>query len=371
MGNTVLSPKQRLNLLESVFKKGRLVTSACQEFGVSRFTFYKWAKRYDKSASKNQNLRNLADIKRRVKLSKKIASSNIVAEVKKIVLDKPSLSKYEITNELKKRLANKALGVHGVYNILKRSGLNTFEAREKWQQFVLISQRRTLTPEQRLEVIRRAEDLRVPIAEVCRDFSISRHTFYKWKRRWERSGNDFDALRDKKIQYDRRHLRVKPDLEKEILSIVVEFPSLSKYGIARKIGEKLGSVVGPHGVYNVLTRNGLNRTEERLAYASVKAPEFVATKTWTDRIRYVLEEFVPSLAPAPPLGLSTILNFLKTFSITSIISTASIYSLLWWFDLLAQQLTSVSIGIVFASIALLMGSLFFIYSLKYYITLAI
>ena len=379
MANTVLSPKQRLKLVERVFKEDKLVASACQEFGVSRFTFYKWAKRYDKSASRNQNLRNLADIKRRVKLSKNIASSNVVAEVKKIVLNKPSLSKYEITNELKKRLANKALGVHGVYNILKRSGLNTFEDRKKWQQFVLSSKRRTLTPGQRLEVIRRAEQLRVPIAQVCRDIGISRYTFYKWKRRWEKSSKNIDALRDRKPQYDRRRLRIQPELEKEILSIVIEFPNLSKYGIARRLSDKLGPVVGPHGVYNVLLRNGLNIPELRLAYSRAYTPEVSVKPGVSDRIRYVLEQFVTSLAPAPPPRLAialapaarTFFNFLKTFSITSIISSATIYSFLWWISLLKEQFVNVSIGLIFATVALFMGSIFFLYSLKYYITLAI
>jgi len=379
MTSTALSPKQRLKLLEKVFIKGESVTSACKEIGVSRFTFYKWAKKYDSKTGRNANLKNLTDTKRRVAKARGEVSSDVVMEVKNIALINPRWSKYKIAKELKNKLGDKATGVHGVYNVLRRAGLNTLEARHRWKEFVIQSKRRVLNPEQRLEVIKRADELGIPVAQVSRDFGISRQTFYKWKRRWEESGRRSDALVDKKQQYDRRHLRIRTDLEKEILTIVIEAPNLSKYGIARVIQERLGPLVGPHGVYNVLLRNGLNLPESRVAYSQVHAPEIPEPVTWTDRVRYVLEEFVPSLAPAPPprlaLALATagrlLFNFLKTFSLTTLASSATIYSFLWWINLLSQQVAQVSIGLVFASIALLMGSMFFLYSLKYYITLAI
>ncbi len=366
-----LTAKQRLKLLEKVFKQGKSVASACQEFGVSRFTFYKWAKKYDPKASRKINLGNLRDQKRKIKKFAGQAPTEVEEEVKRIAAQSPDLSKYKIAEQLKKRLGEKAVGVHGVYNILKRAGLATPEQREQWKQFIFNTKRRKLTPQLRLEILRRAEELNIPVAQVCRDFGISRFTFYKWKDRWEKSGRKLDALSDRKPGYDRKHFRVQPEHEQAILSIVIEYPNLSKYGITKKLSERIGPVVGVHGVYNVLLRNRLNRPENRLAYSRVHAPEVPAPLGWLDRVRYVLEQFVPSLAPAPPPVLSTIFNFFRTFSIASIISSATVYSIIWWINYLTSLITPSAIGTIFATIALLMGSIFFLYSFKYYLTLAI
>src|SRR5512135_597993 len=51
----------RLKLIERVTKDGINVSQACKEFGVSRFTFYKWYKRYLQGGSTSESL---ADKKR-------------------------------------------------------------------------------------------------------------------------------------------------------------------------------------------------------------------------------------------------------------------------------------------------------------------
>src|SRR3989344_4150291 len=176
MTRPIFTYKQRLKLLERVYKKGVTVAQACREFGVSRFTFYKWAKRYNPNASRNQNVINLQDKKRKIKRFAKQVPKKIEEEVKKIASVSPTWSKYRIAEELKRKFSNRAVGVHGVYNILRRAGINTAKARTEWRQFVLGTRARgrTITPEQRLEIISRATQFNVSVAQACRDFGISR-----------------------------------------------------------------------------------------------------------------------------------------------------------------------------------------------------
>ena len=56
---------------------------------------------------------------------------------------------------------------------------------------------------------------------------------------------------------------------------------------------------------------------------------------------------------------------------SSVISFATVYSLLWWISYLASRAPSIAVGTVFATVALASGMLFFLYSLKYYLSLAI
>jgi len=266
------------------------VAAACREFGVSRFTFYKWAKAYNSKVSRRQNLEKLRNKKRKISRLVGKVPLYIEVEVKKIAASNPSLSKYKIAAELERKFSKRLVGTHGVYNVLKRVGINTLEARRKWREFVLGRKKRILTPEQRLEVINRAADFDITVAQVCRDFGISRYTFYKWRRRWGHKGRNIDALRDKKPRFDRRHLRVKSEAEEAILSIVIKEPSLSKYNLTKELTSRFGFTVSPHGIYNVLQRFGLTRPEQRLAYASSFAPRIPKAVGFVDRIRLVWEQ---------------------------------------------------------------------------------
>ncbi|MBI4057909.1 helix-turn-helix domain-containing protein, partial [Candidatus Microgenomates bacterium] len=301
MAKSALSPKQRLKLLDLVYKQGMPISSACTQFGVSRVTFYKWEKRYNPSLSRKKNLKELADSQPQFGHSPFKASRSVEDEVKRIATENPSFSKYIIAQELQKIYGKSAVGTHGVYNILRRTGLNTKEQREEWRNYIKESKKRSLTPSQRLELVERVARTGVPIAVACRDFGVSRPTFYKWYKRWEKSKGQSDALSSIKPQFDRKDLKIKPEFEKEILSTVAQNPGLSKYRIAEELPKRIGQSISAHGVYNVLLRNGLNLPESRFAYAQSFAPPVVAAPHgWTNRLRATWEEFVPNVLPAPP-----------------------------------------------------------------------
>ena len=84
----------------------------------------------------------------------------------------------------------------------------------------------------------------------------------------------------------------------------------------------------------------------------------------------------PSLPPslklrwASPL-LAVAWRFARAFTLSSLISFSVVYSSLWWINYIASKAPSIAIGTVFATVALTTGSIFFLYSLKYYISLAI
>src|SRR3989344_2008534 len=377
MPKTALGPKARLKLLETVFKKHVPVSEACRKFGISRFTFYKWAKRYHSGKSRNVNLALLKDKDSTPGTLPKSVSLKIEAVVKQIAIKNPNLSKYAITSKAKELLGGRSPGVHGVYNILKRHNLNTCELRRNYQSLVLQSRGKVLTPKERFDMLEVAESAHISVSQVCRDFGISRFTYYKWKKRFDKSGQSVDALVDRKSYFDNSDKKIRPEVEKSILSITAEFPNLSKYNLAQKVYEKLGIKVGAHGIYNVLKRNSLNFPEARFAYAQSLAPVSApTTDTWIDRVQSVFEQFVPSLAPAPPpSGLVALwagsLKFFKVFTLSSVISLATIHSGLWWINFISSITAAHALGIVFASIALICGTFFLLYSMKYYITLAV
>ena len=143
MKKPALTPKQRLKILEKVFKEGNTVVSVCRDFGISRFTFYKWAKKYNLNLSRNKNLDNLRDKKRVVKKYPSRISGKVEEEIKRIAAEAPTLSKYKIADEAKLKLGDKAPGIHGVYNVLKRAGIETSDKRLKWREFVYQEKRKT------------------------------------------------------------------------------------------------------------------------------------------------------------------------------------------------------------------------------------
>lgn len=371
--NTYLVPKSlpvktRKKLLNRVLRQKIPVAQACREFGVSRYTFYKWLKRYKAD-------QGLKDKQRRVKRFWRQADRKIVEEVRRIALEYPNWSKYRIQKALPKDSQGQPiLGVHGVYNILKRLSLSTPEKRKLQSQLVQAQRPRVLAPEERLAMIERVIRGGATIAQVCRELQVSRFTFYKWLKRYQKASSSqrLLALTDKERRVERWWHQATPEQEELVLKVVVENPTLSKYKIAERLTKIAGRpVLGPHGVYNVLRRRNLTLPEARLAYAQSTTP-IIKPVAWLDHVRLVWEEFIPSLAPAPPPAFSRqVRGFAKITLFSSFLTTVFFLAFLFSFQMLSGQPPSTKIGLFFAAISLTAGSFFFAYSMKYYLTLAI
>ncbi|MBA7699954.1 IS481 family transposase ISRhsp3 [subsurface metagenome] len=96
------------------------------------------------------------------------------------------------------------------------------------------------------------------ISRACREFRISRSTYYKWQKRYLAYGAD--GLIEKPKPKPKMPNETKREIVDKILSFIKVYPT---YGPAR-IANELGGVVCSATVYNILRRHGLNKKLYRL-----------------------------------------------------------------------------------------------------------
>ncbi|OGM63271.1 hypothetical protein A2961_05240 [Candidatus Woesebacteria bacterium RIFCSPLOWO2_01_FULL_39_21] len=250
---------------------------------------------------------------------------------------------------------------HAVKNVLFRLNLTDLDSKVTLKK---VKKTSSLTPQERFLIFERVIRGGEAIKKVTEEFGISRKTYYKWLKRFKSDKIlSLDIFNDKPWQIKKHPRKITSDLERKILSLVIKNPQLSSHKIAELVP------AGNHGVQNVLSRHGLNLYNFRVAYSEtnkvyVPRPFYAGA---FDRVKSVLEQFVPSLAPAPPPSL----RLVKYFVSSTFISFFSSFLILSWLRLLRGPTFSESIGLFFASVALIMGSFFFLYSIKYYLTLAL
>src|SRR4030065_2425093 len=78
-----LSARDRLRLLERVFKDGVSVSDACRAFSVSRNTFYKWARRNSQRIKSGQD--ELQSLQNRIPRRRRASQQRIPIEVERII----------------------------------------------------------------------------------------------------------------------------------------------------------------------------------------------------------------------------------------------------------------------------------------------
>jgi glycosyltransferase involved in cell wall biosynthesis/transposase-like protein len=386
----LLSKRDRLELIGRVVIQGISVDDACRSFGISRPTFYKWKKRYDLAgSSKEEKLEAVADRRpRRKRRSRQRISREIEELIRVVVAEYPEWGKRKIHRSLLER--GEKVGIHGVSNALKRLHLNTPKLRERYSRAIRkkIPLGKLLTAEDRKNLVERVVRGGLPVSVVCQDAGVSRNTIYKWLTRYRRAvaaGEDIlEALSDRVRVVERWSTQASEDQEKQVLDAVFGNPSWGKYRLSRMVREQYGdAALGIHGVSNVLRRQQLNTAEKRLAWAAtqlVTEPTAVSPVTsWLGRLKLAFQQFLPSRAPAPPpfakapVGARPpFFKQLQRYSPYFLFSLLLIFSLFQWGRFLGSATsTAQAFGWVFASLALSMGSVFFLYSLKYYFTLAV
>lgn len=114
--------EDRRLLVEVVGSHGFKVTEACRRFCVSRTTYYKWKKRWDSGIG-------LANFYRFRRQSASQYNQEQIAAVLSLAYTNPEYSIRRITNLLQAAGPPWSLSIHGVYNVLKRYGLTTHQAR--------------------------------------------------------------------------------------------------------------------------------------------------------------------------------------------------------------------------------------------------
>lgn len=298
---------------------------------------------------------------------------SLAPRVERLVLDmvikNPELNVRALALEL--ALQKVAVSVASVYKILVRHNLQVRELRFAFASLhpagTVYASR--ISPVFRKKLIEEYLGGDLSISVVCRKWSISRRTFYLWlKRYWEVATTEVDreaVITEALAKRYRRGFEHQRSIGAKAREAILEIIKKNPYYSVHKIYEvvkKAGNLasVGHQAIQNLLSRENLNTLARRLQYvgsffvepfvkvAPLYKPEMPQFK-WRDL-------FMPF---SPRRGLSALcvltLPFLAIFFFFRMVSSASAG-------------TSV-VGLAFASIALFFGLFFFIYSMKYYISI--
>ncbi|KKQ33993.1 MAG: Glycosyl transferase family 2 [Candidatus Nomurabacteria bacterium GW2011_GWB1_37_5] len=327
-----MKPKLTLPERERLLKRvlaGEPVSSLCREAGISRVLIYRWLHRYKDSVQ----FKNLKDRETQAKLM-----TTAVSPKKGEIAERPH---YPVT-----------IRIRAIESVL--------------------SQNKSIT-------------------QVCRDFNISKTIFYRWLNRYKQAGQTgerlqvdtrkqalpetteprlFDenkavaALEDRKPFIEKYPNQVSDEYEDLILDAAAHYPELSSHKLVDML-PMVGNrpVVGNHGVQNVLRRHNLTTYLERFAYAQTKTktPPAVATfKLLLSFLQYIFR-----------LPFKTRNRLLQIIGFTAIPFTGAIF-LLGFINYIRMFANAPSLlagaGYFVSSLALLFGLFFFLYSLKYYLS---
>jgi cellulose synthase/poly-beta-1,6-N-acetylglucosamine synthase-like glycosyltransferase/transposase-like protein len=309
-----LSKEKRIELIKRALA-GESVKEICEEVGISRVLFYRWLKRYRQEGKEG------------VKAQKP---------------GRPQRGKRS------RRARRKAI---------KKGPYTRLNASEK------------------LKIVKSVLEKGRSVTKVAEECGVSRTTIYKWIKRYQTTSKDIgvsvpeaqevQALKAKKRQVKRYFGQTPEEYVNVVLSIVTKHP---EYGI-RRIVDNLPKVagkpiVGHHGVQNILRRHNLSTYEERLVHAQSEVTP--VTQTIAETVK-VSEKFFG----IPVETRNKIIRFASTFALSAFV-TIVLFGFGSYVSRSLSQATGASrLGMFFASTALLMGSIFFLYSFKYYLTLAV
>jgi len=236
-------------------------------------------------------------------------------------------------------------------------------------------------PEKKLQILDRVLDKSEFIADVCRQEGISRKTFYKWLHRYK-SGSEDAGLKDKlNLLRDRypngdSHYKYIPDTRrKELLRVVKEHPELGVHALSRLMGvrDDGSKLISHNTVHRILKEQDLHTYEKRIE-ASRRAETTDLSTLPRPSFSYLEQKpFQSELAPLQPHGPPSFIDkMLRVFAVLNVF----LFSLIFLFYITHQSFVDQRydvgrfFGLTFASIALLFGFFFFLYSLKYYLVIA-
>ncbi|MDO8658825.1 MAG: helix-turn-helix domain-containing protein, partial [Candidatus Levybacteria bacterium] len=218
---------------------------------------------------------------------------------------------------------------------------------------------------QKLNIIEEAKT-GIKITLLCKKYNISRFTFYKWQNRYKKasSWNWQEALSSQKAKGHRHWKYIPFEKQKLVLNLVSSHPEYSIHWLYKILkGE-----IGYYGIQNILVRNKLNTYQRRLAYANEKIKSSIVTgtqKTSDFKIPSFISFSFISVIP-PPLR-RIIISSSKVF----ILSFISAVFLIFLFKVILNTGSiGSSIGTLLSLTSFTFGMFFFLYSFKYYVTIA-
>ncbi len=335
----------------AVLKEGKSIRGTAKEFGVARKTLYQWIAKY-KEASPREKPSVLAKNAYVREESHPRASS---WRYKKVLLQfvekNPELS----LDELSRRLH---LGRHATFNLLSSLNLSSQEARLKLSRTYQPSGR--LDPGIKTKIAKEVLEGKRSVAELSQAYNLARKTIYQWLKRYKDEGK----VSENYACGSSHHRAFSVGEEQMILLAVAKSPGLSIHQLASTLN------LSSHGIWNVLKRHELTYKEQRIDFAQAQVeiiePTVPATPVSVFNLplrflRMVIAPFatVPKSSWFYPasLGISSII-FLIIFA-------------RFWHMMFQGASVENRLGLIFATISLVSGLIFFLYSLKYYLTLAL
>jgi transposase-like protein len=132
--------------------------------------------------------------------------------------------------------------------------------------------RTRLSPEDRLRILNRVYIDRISVAQACREFGISRFTFYKLQKRYLSGasyGTNLQLLSDRYRSRQSHYRQVSSRVEREVLGLVRKNPKLSTHQLASKVAG-----IGNHGVQGLLKKLSLQTRKDREVFSRLSDGEF-------------------------------------------------------------------------------------------------
>ncbi len=354
------SPKEKLLILDEVKRSGQKVSDVCKKWGISRFTFYNWAKNWrDPSNLRRANL--LKEKRPNGKNHPKAIAGKREKLILECVLRNPGWSSHKIEKFLAEYLGGAfKVSNHGIQNVLNRNSLNCEEARFEYSRSHLT---RSVFPNkftdfEKYKIIEEYLIKGGKIAQVCRQFHISRFTFYAWLKKYEVE-KTVSSLADRRLRAESHPRYAGEAVRQKVLDAVGANPAFSVH----KIHAHLAGVVGHHAIQNILAREDLNTFTKRQLFAQgyVAEPQVAVAPLY--------EVPVPKLSVWRMLyaPFRTVPKWVLKHPATwpVVFPTLAFLAYIFEVDKLARP------QMFFPIIALTFGFIFFLYSLKYYISLII
>jgi cellulose synthase/poly-beta-1,6-N-acetylglucosamine synthase-like glycosyltransferase/transposase-like protein len=348
MKNTAATKKEAII---KVLKEGKSVTEVAREYQISRKTVYSWIKLYNSAHGKGKHLA-LKNKYRKAETHPKAKLFRTRHRLIQLIITHPEWGVRQYSREV-------GVNYNSIYKLLVTLGASTPNLRHNFKRNYQGPGR--LASDVRLEIVRKAQDFKASVTTLSKQYGVARKTIYKWIKSYQID----PKLTDSYAKAEAHPKALYPKLTARVLEIVAESPHLSVHKIAELVPASSWTV------WSILDRKGLNTASARAFYADREAAEKITPITASTRTDTVFESFTPNTAPAPPPN--RLLNFFKyfaaSFTTTSILSIGIVF----WYKLLFAASTgpAQTIGYLFATLSLVMGSIFLLYSLKYYLTLAI
>ncbi|MBU1868137.1 glycosyltransferase, partial [Patescibacteria group bacterium] len=227
--------------------------------------------------------------------------------------------------------------------------------------------RRYFSAAEKLKIIELVKNQGVSVSDACRKSRIARKTFYGWLKRYRRERAEGKELTARYVSGGEHWKSLDAKLEGKIVNLAVKDPRNSVHKIARVL-----PTISNTGVQKVLERNGLSTRGKREIFAqqvrngAVEYPLPLSTK-----IHYFLRELpaYPHIFDNQAVRRWGILAF-STVLLT-LLGGTFLVGVYGWVKVVLGTPGMSPLGLMFASASLATGSFFFLYSFKYYVSLAL